>query len=150
MPPRVKPPLFVIGVVLTGWAIGWLNIPGEWYASLQKPPFNPPNWIFSPVWTILYVIIGVVGWRVFVRTPDRALKGLWSSQMALNFVWSPAFFGLQNIGLALVIIALLCVNILTFMWRARKRDRASAALFIPYLAWVGFATILNAAIFLLN
>lgn len=150
MSSRVKLFLFIAGVVLTGWVIGWLNIPDEWYASLQKPPFNPPNWIFSPVWTILYVIIGIVGWRVWVRAPDRTLKGLWSSQMVLNFAWSPAFFGLQNIGLALITIALLCVSILAFIWLARNRDRLSAALFIPYLAWVGFATVLNAAIFSLN
>lgn len=147
--------LFVIPVVLAGWVIGWLNIPGPWYESLAKPAFNPPNWLFGPVWTVLYVIIGFVGWRVFDRTADRIsgngrLRTLWGLQLLLNYAWSPAFFGLENTGLALVVIALLLATIIVFILQALPRDRLSAVLFIPYLAWVSFAALLNFAIWRLN
>jgi len=147
---KYKLALFVCGVVVIGWIIGWLNIPGEWYAKLQKPSFNPPNWIFSPVWTVLYVLIGIVGWRVWTKTQHPGLKALWICQMLLNFAWSPAFFGMQNIGLGLAIIMLLCLNIVLFIGMARSRDVYSAVLFVPYLGWVGFATVLNITILRLN
>lgn len=150
MTEKSKLALFVAGVVLIGWLIGWANIPGDWYASLNKPSFNPPNWVFSPTWTVLYILIGVAGWRVWVKAPDSKLKSLWACQMALNFAWSPIFFGLQNIALGLVVITLLCLNIAAFIWVASSRDRKSALLFAPYLAWVGFATLLNGAILSLN
>ncbi|VDC24687.1 TspO/MBR family protein [Pseudogemmobacter humi] len=147
--------LFVVPVVLAGWVIGWFNIPGPWYESLSKPAFNPPNWVFAPVWTILYLIIGVVGWRVFGRTTDSrsgtgSLRALWGLQLLLNYAWSPAFFGLESAGLALVLISLLLATILAFILRALPRDRLSAGLFIPYLAWVSFAALLNFEIWRLN
>ncbi len=142
--------LFVAGVVITGWLIGWLNVPGDWYAALEKPWFNPPNWIFGPVWTVLYVLIGIVGWRVWFRASDRMLRGLWAAQMVLNFAWSPAFFGLENVSLALVIIILLLLVLLRFLVRARTIERVSGRLFVPYVAWVSFATLLNASIWWLN
>lgn len=153
MSPRAA--FFVIPVVLAGWMIGWFNIPGPWYGTLVKPAFNPPNQVFAPVWTVLYVIIGVVGWRVFARTADSEpetghLRGLWGLQLLLNYAWSPAFFGLENPGLALIVIFLLLATIIAFITRALPRDRLSAGLFIPYLIWVAFASLLNFEIWRLN
>jgi benzodiazapine receptor len=123
---------------------------GTWYAALAKPPFNPPNWLFGPVWTLLYIAMAVAAWRVW-RLPDRAgAMGLYAAQMALNFVWSLIFFGLHRIGVALVdILALLGLLALTAIvfWR---RDRIAGALMAPYLAWVCFAAVLNGAIWRLN
>lgn len=142
--------LFIVPIVAIGSAIGWLTAPGDWYAALVKPSFNPPNWVFGPVWTALYVLIGIVGWRVWDSSSDPALRRLWIMQMALNFAWSPAFFALQNILLALVLVLLLFATIVVFVIRARKTDPVSALMFLPYAAWVGFASLLNAAIWWLN
>ena len=141
---------FIASVVCAGLLIGALNIPGAWYAGLNKPPFNPPNWIFAPVWTVLYFLIAVVGCRVFDSNARGAAAGLWTLQMMLNYVWSPVFFSLHRIELALVIIFGLFVAILAFVWHQWSEDRTAALLFVPYAAWVGFALALNAAIFLLN
>ncbi|MHB2265480.1 TspO/MBR family protein [Aliihoeflea sp. PC F10.4] len=142
--------LFVILVVGGGLLIGINNIPGEWYQSLQKPPFNPPNWIFGPVWTILYVLIAVAGWRVWQESTTRGAMTAWWLQLGLNFLWSPVFFTLNSIGLALIVILALLVTIIVFIRINWARDRISAVLFIPYLAWVAFATLLNASIWFLN
>ncbi len=142
--------LFVVPVVLCGWIIGWMNLPGPWYEALAKPSFNPPNWVFGPVWTVLYVIIGIVGWRVWEKSRDQSLRVLWIVQLLLNFAWSPVFFGMQNVALALLVIGLLLAAIVAFTIRARRREPLSAAMFLPYLAWVSFATLLNAAIWRMN
>lgn len=142
--------LFVVVVVGIGMAIGYLNVPGAWYAALNKPWFNPPNWIFAPVWTILYVLIAVVGWRTWFITEQRDLKVLWSAQMVLNYLWSPAFFGAQNPVLGLIVILPLLAAITLFIVKARKVDPTSMSMFLPYVVWVAFASMLNGAIVLLN
>lgn len=142
--------LFVVVVVGTGLAIGALNIPGAWYAGLNKPSFNPPDWIFAPVWTVLFLMIAVAGHRTFEREPRGSAMKLWLLQMALNFAWSPIFFSLHRIGLALAVIAALFATIVAFLLRQWRADRVAALLFIPYAAWVGFAAVLNTALFLLN
>ncbi len=142
--------LFLIVVMGGGIAIGTLTAPGAWYAALQKPVFNPPNWIFGPVWTVLYLVIAYVGWRVWRQENRFSLKHLWIVQMGLNFLWSPVFFAAQMPTLALAIILGLLLTILVFIRIAWRFDRLSALLFIPYVAWVGFASTLNAAIVYLN
>lgn len=141
---------FLILVVGGGTLIGFATLPGEWYAGLAKPAFNPPNWIFGPVWTLLYVLIAIAGWRTWHRKRQGTSMAIWWMQLALNFARSPTFFGLREIGLALVIIAALLVLILAFTFATRRVDRISSTLFIPYAAWVAFATVLNASIFWLN
>jgi tryptophan-rich sensory protein len=127
-----------------------MNLPGPWYGALAKPPFNPPNWVFGPAWTILYVLIAVAGWRIWERDRGgRAMKAWWA-QMFLNFAWSPVFFTLQSVGGALVIVVLMLAAILAFIGLAWNRDRIAALLFVPYAAWVSFATLLNASILWLN
>jgi tryptophan-rich sensory protein len=142
--------LFIVAVLGFGLFIGINNIPGEWYQSLAKPSFNPPNWIFAPVWSILYVIIGFVGARTFLNHRHSASMRFWIAQMMFNFAWSPLFFGVHEIAMALIVIIALLVSIIGFIATSWNRDRPSALLFTPYLAWVTFATMLNASILLMN
>jgi tryptophan-rich sensory protein len=142
--------LFIGFVVGAGLLAGLTNMPGDWYQSLEKPFFNPPPWLFGPVWTTLYVLIGIAGARIWQRAPKSAAMQLWFAQMAFNLMWSPAFFGLQNPELALAVIVGMLVTIIAFMVKARPIDRISTLLFVPYLAWVTFAGILNLSIAWLN
>lgn len=142
--------LFLVLVVGGGLLIGAVVTPGDWYAGLAKPAFNPPGWVFGPVWTILYVLIAIAGWRVWHADRTGAAMKLWWAQLALNFLWTPAFFGAHRIGLALVVILFLLATIVAFIVAARRTDRAAAWLFAPYAAWVAFATLLNASILALN
>lgn len=142
--------LFVAVVVAMGALIGIANVPGEWYQALNKPPFNPPNWIFGPVWTTLYVLIGIAGARTWLASPSSSPMQIWFGQMALNFLWSPAFFGMESTLLGLIIIIPMLALIALFIQRSWNKDRISALLFLPYVAWVGFATLLNLSLFILN
>ena len=127
--------------------------PGEWYRQLAKPPLNPPAWVFGPVWTLLYILMGVSAWLVWLRPGLPAARIpllLFAAQMALNGAWSWIFFGFHQVGLALIDIILLWAAIaatLISFWRIR---RPAAVLLIPYLLWVSFATYLNAALWRLN
>ncbi|MET3587327.1 tryptophan-rich sensory protein [Pseudorhizobium tarimense] len=125
-------------------------MPGEWYQTLEKPSFQPPPWLFGPVWTTLYVLIAIAGARTWLAAPASGRMQVWFGQMALNFLWSPAFFGAESPVLGLVVIAPLLVAIILFIRMSWSPDRVSAWLFLPYLAWVGFATLLNLSIVLLN
>lgn len=141
---------FLTLVIGGGSLIGVWNLPGDWYAGLAKPTFNPPNWIFAPVWTVLYVLIAVAGWRTWRRAPADAAMRVWWAQLAANFVWSPVFFSLQSLGGALAIIVALLALIFAFIAMTRRADPVAAWLFAPYAAWVAFATVLNASLFVLN
>jgi benzodiazapine receptor len=123
--------LFLVLVVGGGLAIGFLTAPGEWFAALAKPAFNPPNWLFAPVWTILYVLIAIAGWRVWQRGRSGWPMRLWWAQLALNFLWSPIFFAAHQVGAALVIILLLFAAILAFIGTAWRLDRPAAWMFFP-------------------
>ncbi len=147
---RLRLAAFVLLVPGTGLLIGLLNIPGAWYGALSKPAFNPPDWLFAPVWTMLFVLIAVAGFRTFERYPRGTAAKLWIVQMALNFTWSPVFFSLHRIDVALAVIVALFFTILAFIWRQWQVDRTAALLFIPYAVWVGFAAVLNTSLFVLN
>lgn len=142
--------LFVASVICIGAIIGAINTPDAWYQALNKPSFNPPPWIFAPVWTCLYVLIGIAGWRTIFLRNDRLLKPLWFVQMALNFAWSPTFFGLKSPFAALLIILALACTIALYVVCAWRRDRPASLMFMPYMLWVAFASVLNAAIVWLN
>ncbi len=153
MPSRLSLIFFQIVVVGGGLLIGYLTAPGEWYAQLAKPAFNPPGWVFAPVWTTLYVVIGIAGWRVSRRQEGGSMPTsirLWWSQLALNFLWSPVFFGAHLIGAAFAVLSFLFIAILGFIIATWPRDRLAALLFIPYAIWVAFAGVLNGSIFVLN
>ena len=137
---------FLVFVVGGGLVIGFLTVPGEWYAQLNKPAFNPPNWIFAPVWTVLYVMIAVAGWRTFERNRSDWSMRSWWLQLGLNFLWSPVFFTAHQIGAALLIILLLFVAVIGFIVMSLRQDRVATWLFAPYAVWVIFASMLNGAI----
>ena len=141
---------FVFVVFAVGGLIGTQSLPDAWYQSLAKPVFNPPNWVFGPVWGILYVMIGVAGARTFLREPRGLAMGLWGLQMLLNWAWSPTWFTLHLLWPAFAVIAAIFVLILAFIATNWKADRTSAVLFVPYALWVAFAGSLNLSIALLN
>lgn len=125
---------------------------GSWYADLAKPSWNPPGWVFGPVWTMLYAMMAVAGWLVWRRggaTSQLALRWF-AVQLVLNVSWSAVFFGLQLPGLAFVEILMLWVAIAATLVTSWKVSRAAGILLAPYLLWVSFATILNFAIWRLN
>lgn len=124
-----------------------------WYQGLAKPPFNPPDWIFAPVWTMLYIFIAVAGWRVWRAggfASDRTAMLLYWGQLALNLVWSFLFFGAHALGVALIEILVLLALIVLTAQRFFRHDHIAGWLFVPYIAWVSFASLLNASIWWLN
>lgn len=142
---------FFVFLVACAAFFGAQFMPGAWYADLRKPPLNPPNWVFGPVWSVLYLAIAVSGWLVWRARPasPRPLT-LWVAQLALNAAWSFLFFGLRRPGAALLeILVLSAVLVVTTESFLRVR-RLAGLLFVPYAAWVGFAAYLNAGIWYLN
>jgi translocator protein len=138
------------------WAIAGLatasNIAG-WYATLSKPSFNPPNWIFGPVWTILYILMGVslsMIWKQPASLYRSNSLWLFFMQLFLNFVWSFLFFYYHKIGLALADITMLWIFIILTIFSFSRLDNKAACLLVPYICWVSFALILNGAIYRLN
>jgi tryptophan-rich sensory protein len=134
---------------------GWVTAQtvGTWYRTLEKPAFNPPDWVFAPVWTLLYVLIALAGWRVWRRRgfggAPRAAAA-YAAQLALNLAWSFLFFGGRMIGAALADIVLLLAAIAVTATLFRRIDRVAAWLLAPYGAWVAFAAVLNYALWRLN
>lgn len=150
----LAPAGFIALTLVVGWIGARVTLPAipDWYAQLAKPSFTPPNWAFGPVWTALYVMMAIAAWLTW-RTDSplrsRALA-LWAVQLALNLAWSMLFFGARQPGLALAeIVALLLAIIATIALFARVAPLA-AWLLVPYLAWVGYASALNFAIWRLN
>ena len=126
-----------------------------WYTELAKPFFNPPNWIFGPVWTILYILIGV---SIYLVYKNHKIKNkiknriyvLFLIQLILNGIWTPVFFGMQEILLGFIIILLLDIFLFIIAYFYHKYNRISFYLWIPYILWVSFAMILNLSIYILN
>ncbi len=148
-------------VVITCMLVGYLSgiVTREsvttWYPTLEKPFFNPPNWVFAPVWSLLYVMMGVAGGMVWsqLETNEKAVKKgfmYFLIQLALNALWSYIFFGLHNLFLALVEIVLLWLMIYETWFIFRGINKKAGWLMVPYLVWVSFATVLNAAVWWLN
>ena len=142
--------LFIALALGGGILIGYLSPPGDWYQTLAKPAFTPPNWMFPVVWSTIYVLIGIAGARTFLARPRSLAMGLWVAQLLVNFAWSPLFFGLHQMTLALIAIIALFALIIGFVLASLRHDRISALLFLPYVVWVLFALVLNATIVGLN
>ena len=151
----------IVLVVTTCLVIGYLSgtVTQEsiltWYPTLNKPVFNPPNWIFAPVWTILYIMMGVAGgiiWNYIESDRENVKKAFlfFIIQLGLNALWSYLFFGLHNPLLALIEIILLLLMIFETHSQFKKIDKVAGMLLVPYLVWVTFATVLNASIWWLN
>jgi tryptophan-rich sensory protein len=145
--------LAFIAVCQAAGALGALTTDtgrSEWYASLVKPAFMPPGWLFGPVWITLYTLMGIAAFLVFERSREaKAWVPFWI-QLALNAVWTPIFFGAKAPGLALLVIGLLWVTLVVTVWAFWHVRRSAGALLVPYLAWVSFAAVLNASIVVLN
>ncbi|MCC5788025.1 MAG: tryptophan-rich sensory protein [Opitutales bacterium] len=141
--------LFFLLVAATAYS-GTQFQPGEWYGTLEKPSWNPPNWVFGPVWTVLYVMIAVAGWLTWKARPSLRQPALllWIGQLVLNGLWSAVFFGLQMPLAALLVVIALLALIVAFV--LTTPSRGARFLFLPYGLWVAFATALNAAIVWLN
>jgi tryptophan-rich sensory protein len=138
----------LIGTVFT------LDSIPTWYAALNKPSFNPPNWLFGPVWTILYLMMGIslfIVWKEDLK--NKVIKSaftIFMIQLFLNTIWSIVFFGMHSIAGGLIIIVLLWIMILITILKFMKISRVAGILLIPYLLWVSFATFLNFSIYKLN
>jgi tryptophan-rich sensory protein len=125
-----------------------------WYVTLHKPSFAPPSWIFGPVWTLLYLLMGISfyliwsqGWRA---KKVRIARNYFLAQLGFNFIWSPVFFGLRSPFLGLIVIITMWTLIVMTMKKFYPLSKPAAYLLIPYLLWVSFATVLNASIVVLN
>jgi translocator protein len=124
-----------------------------WYAGLNKPWFNPPNWVFAPVWTALYILMAIAAWRIYLRPPSRSRRdalSLYGVQLTLNLGWSLIFFGLRSPLPALVELALLRMAILATVVSFWRLDRPAGLLITPYALWSAFALVLNLEIWRLN
>jgi len=148
--------LCVVIVMVLGAAGGFVtagSIP-DWYAKLTKPPGTPPNVVFGPVWSVLYLMIGISLARVwhFAPTGPEKRRALirFAIQMILNLIWTPLFFGAHLVSVALAVIVSLWVMILLTILAFKPLDRVAAWLLVPYLVWVSYATYLNAGFFVLN
>lgn len=128
----------------------FIEMPGAWYAGLNKPAWNPPAWLFGPVWTLLYTLMAVAAWLVWKRVGlDKPLP-LYFVQLALNAAWTPIFFSAHAIVPALIVIVALWVAILVTWLSFRRVSALAGWLFVPYLGWVSFATYLNFTLWRLN
>lgn len=148
-------------LALAGWLLlcfaaaspGAVFVPGEWYAALKKPAWNPPGWLFGPVWSALYTLMAVSAWLVWQRGGFHAQRRpltLFLAQLALNAAWTPLFFGLHRPGVAFAEIILLWVAIAWTLAAFWPVHRVAAWLLVPYLAWVSFAAVLNGTLWRLN
>ncbi len=146
---------WIVLVLGLGTGMGLFFGPDEWFRSLLKPTWNPPNWLFGPVWTLLYILMGLSVW-LLRRQPDvpratlmQAMRLFWL-QLALNLAWTPIFFGLHQAGLAFGEICLLWIAALWTAIAFGKIRALSGYLLIPYVLWVSFALVLNGTIWLMN
>lgn len=124
-----------------------------WYAFINKPSFSPPNWLFAPAWTLLYILMAIAAFLIWQKRDNPKTKQaliFYGIQLVLNAFWSIIFFGMHNPGLALLEIIILWLFILIILIKFYKINKTAGLLFIPYLLWVSFASILNYAIWILN
>jgi benzodiazapine receptor len=154
--PRWLTAIAFVGICFLASGIGQLFTGGEpdgWYSGLRKPDFTPPGWVFGPVWTLLYILMGMAAWFVWLRRGNRAVSValvLFAIQLALNAAWPGLFFGLQSPRIAFAEIVVLWVAIVLTLSSFFGVSKLSGWLMVPYLAWVTFAAVLNLAIWRLN
>lgn len=142
-----------IGITALAALIGTQFGTGAWYEALEKPDWTPPNAVFGPVWSVLYLMMAIAAWRVWRRAGfdgARPALAMYLVQLALNAAWSALFFGAHEIALALIDIMALWLAIAATLVLFWKHDRIAGALLVPYLLWVGYASALNGAILAMN
>ncbi|MDC1158758.1 tryptophan-rich sensory protein [Pelagibacteraceae bacterium] len=121
-----------------------------WYSEIALPTFNPPSWVFAPVWTTLYLLMSIAIWKIWKNSFDTRILKIYFIHLFFNSTWSIVFFGFHLIGLALVNLIIILLFIIFLMKEYLMRDKLSFYLMIPYLAWSSYALILNISLFLLN
>ena len=121
-----------------------------WYSEIILPSFNPPSWVFAPVWTTLYVMMSIAIWKIWTVSYDLKILKLYFIHLFFNGTWSVAFFGFHQIGLALINLFVIIIFIILLMKNYLRRNKTSYYLMIPYLLWSSYALILNSSIFFLN
>ena len=121
-----------------------------WYSEIILPSFNPPSWVFAPVWTTLYIMMSIAIWKIWINSFDTKILKLYLIHLFFNGTWSIVFFGFHQIGLALINLVIILIFIILLMKKYLKIDKISLYLMIPYLLWSSYALILNSSIFLLN
>lgn len=152
-PTRQRSGLALVGFIVITFCAPLLSVgsmPGEWYAALIKPAWNPPAWVFGPAWTLLYILMAVAAWLVWKRAGFSRPLAFYFLQLALNAAWTPIFFGAHQLGWALAEIVVLWTLILLTLLSFRRVSPVAGWLFVPYLAWVSFATFLNFTLWRLN
>lgn len=153
---NIKKLLISIALPFLAGAIGsYFTAPSipTWYASLNKPTFNPPNWLFGPVWTLLYILMGIsfyLIWNKQTKKDRPQAYKYYFAQLILNSIWSIVFFGIKRLDLALIVIVVLWFLILKTIIAFRQMNKTSSNLLIPYILWVSFATLLNFSLYILN
>lgn len=142
--------LVFLGLAIATALTGIFFRPGEWYETLRKPRWTPPNWLFGPVWSVLYIMMAVAGWLVWRAEGFGLAMVLWVAQLLLNGLWSALFFGARRMDLALVDVTLMWLSIAAFIAVASASSPIAAWLFVPYLVWVSIASLLNLTVLRLN
>lgn len=146
--------LFIcFGVAWTGAQVSPGIASSNWYEQLNKPDWNPPGWLFGPVWTILYTMMAIAAWRIWKKlgfTGGKTELSWFAVQLLLNGLWSQLFFNAQNPGLAFVEILFLLSAIIATTIYFYREDRLAGYLMVPYILWVAFATVLNGTIWMIN
>lgn len=131
-------------------ATGGLFPPGPWYRNLDKPSWTPPDWVFPVTWTVLYVCMAWAG-AIVAGKPDNGLAmAFWAMQIAFNGLWTPVFFGLQNLRLGMIVVSMLWLTVLATLLALWQVDTLAGVLFAPYLLWVTIAAALNWSVWKLN
>ena len=144
---------FILLITFLASAIGGFTTTSfkePWYSQIILPSFNPPSWVFAPVWTTLYFLMSLAIWKVWIKSFEKKLLKIYFIHLFFNSTWSVVFFGFHLIGIALVNLVIISIFILILMKEYFTRDKMSFYLMIPYLAWSSYALILNSSIFLLN
>ena len=121
-----------------------------WYSEIILPSFNPPSWVFAPVWSSLYLMMSLAIWKIWIKSFEKKLLKIYFIHLFFNSTWSVVFFGFHLIGIALINLVIILIFIIILMKQYLSRDKMSFYLMIPYLAWSSYALILNSSIFLLN
>ena len=121
-----------------------------WYSEIILPSFNPPSWVFAPVWSSLYLMMSLAIWKIWINTFDIKLLKIYFVHILFNSTWTIVFFGFHQIGLALLNLIIFLIFILILMKEYFKKDKISFYLMVPYISWSSYALVLNTAIFLLN
>ncbi|MGY6710533.1 MAG: TspO/MBR family protein [Rhizobiaceae bacterium] len=142
--------LVFIGFAVVTAATGILFQPGSWYEKLDKPSWTPPNWLFGPVWSVLYLMMAVAGWLVWINLGLSAALVMWGVQLVLNGMWSWLFFGLRRMDIAFVDVVFLWLSIAAFILLVATPVPLAALLFVPYLVWVTIASALNLSVWRRN